>query len=453
MTFRKKLIEIAQKEIGTAEPSGDDKYITVYNSLTGMNFAMNVAWCAIFVTWCKYKAGIDKTVIPHFASCDIGMNWFKKNSLFKKAQGYGGNYVPQEGDIIFFSGKYSEADSTHVGIVEKVAGSIVYTVEGNTSDAVHERQYDLSNKYILGYGVPDYPDDVQKVVPSVNDLEKVIWDFLLGWIGNKFGVAGLIGNLQAESGLKSTNLQNSFEKKLGLNDDTYTAGVDNGSYTNFVKDSAGYGLAQWTYWSRKQNMLDFAKAQGASIGDLNMQLNFLKKEITASYGTVLKALKDAKSVKEASDVVLIVYEKPAKQDDSVKSSRASMGQKFFDKYAGSTKVPEVVPAPSGDTYTVQKGDSLWGIAQKFLGDGKRFKEIMSYNALTSTTIHAGLVLKIPRESTNNIIVKYTVRKGDSLWKIAEKNLRDGSRYREIMKLSGITSTTIHVGQVLILPSA
>lgn len=83
--------------------------------------------------------------------------------------------------------------------------------------------------------------------------EKEIWEFLMEQIGNPFGVAGLMGNLYAESGLRPNNLQNSYETKLGMSDVSYTAAVDNGSYSNFVRDSAGYGLAQWTHWSRKRN--------------------------------------------------------------------------------------------------------------------------------------------------------------------------------------------------------
>ena len=85
---------------------------------------------------------------------------------------------------------------------------------------------------------------------AATDNEKAIWDYLYGKIGNAYGVAGLMGNLYAESALRPNNLQNTYEKKLGLSDTQYTAKVDDGSYTNFVKDSAGYGLAQWTYWSR-----------------------------------------------------------------------------------------------------------------------------------------------------------------------------------------------------------
>jgi hypothetical protein len=100
--------------------------------------------------------------------------------------------------------------------------------------------------------------------------EKKIWSFFKGAGMNDYGVAGLMGNLYAESGLSPTNLQNSYNKKLKMTDEQYTKAVDNGSYKNFIKDSAGYGLAQWTYWSRKQNLLTYAQKTEKSIGDLDM---------------------------------------------------------------------------------------------------------------------------------------------------------------------------------------
>lgn len=172
------------------------------------------------------------------------------------------------------------------------------------------------------------------------NVEEKIWNFLIGKGFSKAGAAGLMGNLFAESGLNPKNLQNGFEKKLGHTDDSYTAAVDNGTYSNFVKDSAGYGLAQWTYWSRKQNMLEFARAAGKSIGDLEMQLDFLFKELSEGYKTVLAALKAATSVKAASDNVLLNFEKPADQSDAVKTKRASYGQTYYDKYAGTGAAAE-----------------------------------------------------------------------------------------------------------------
>ena len=178
----------------------------------------------------------------------------------------------------------------------------------------------------IDYGISEKPKEDKPM-----DTEKYIWDFLVDAIGNQYGVAGLMGNLYAESALKPNNLQNTYEKKLGMNDEQYTAAVDNGTYTNFVNDTAGYGLAQWTYWSRKQNLYQYCKQCGASIGDLQAQLEYLVRELQG-YTTVWNTLILANSVKEASDVVLTQFERPADQSDNMKNTRAKYGQKYFDKY-------------------------------------------------------------------------------------------------------------------------
>ena len=162
--------------------------------------------------------------------------------------------------------------------------------------------------------------------------EQKIWDFLVKELGNEYGAAGLMGNLYAESALNPQNLQNSYEKKFGMSDSEYTTAVDNGTYTKFATDAGGYGLAQWTYKTRKQNLLNYAKKTSRSIGDLQMQLEFLMTELQ-SYSSVLKALKTATSVKEASNVVLLKFEKPADQSAAVQTKRASYGQKYYDTYA------------------------------------------------------------------------------------------------------------------------
>lgn len=179
------------------------------------------------------------------------------------------------------------------------------------------------------------------MIPLTN-AEK-IWNFLINEYKNPYGVAGLMGNLYAESGLNPKNLQNTYEKKLGLNDETYTVAVDNGTYANFAKDSAGYGLAQWTYSARKLNLLTYAKGKQTSIGDLNTQLEFLVKELNA-YTSVVKIIKEATNVKEASDIVLTKYERPANQSDSVKTKRASYGQKYYDQFVKEEKKEEPIMA-------------------------------------------------------------------------------------------------------------
>ena len=131
-------------------------------------------------------------------------------------------------------------------------------------------------------------DESQVLPPSDAQMEeRTIWDTLFSAIGNAYGAAGVMGNLYAESGLHSNNLQSTYEKKLGMTDAQYTAAVDEKTYTSFVEDKAGYGLAQWTYWSRKKALLAFAQEKGKSIGDLRIQLEFLCKEL-ASHKTVMR---------------------------------------------------------------------------------------------------------------------------------------------------------------------
>lgn len=142
-----------------------------------------------------------------------------------------------------------------------------------------------------------------------------------------------MGNLFAESGLIPTNLQNSYESKLGMNDASYTAAVDSGSYTNFTHDSAGYGLAQWTYWSRKQGLFQLCKGRGKSIGDLNTQLDFLYQELTTSYSQLLKILKTTSSVEEASNLVVTQFERPADQSSDALKQRALYSQRYFNTYS------------------------------------------------------------------------------------------------------------------------
>lgn len=172
-----------------------------------------------------------------------------------------------------------------------------------------------------------------------SSTERTIWNYFCCKGFSPAGVAGLMGNLYAESGLNPINLQNTYEKRLGLTDAEYTAAVDSGSYSNFVRDSAGYGLAQWTYWSRKEAMLNYARKTGASIGDLMMQLDFMFQELKG-YVAVFQVLRTARTVKEASDIVLTKYERPANMSNAVKVKRAGFGQAYYDAYANTTATPE-----------------------------------------------------------------------------------------------------------------
>lgn len=161
--------------------------------------------------------------------------------------------------------------------------------------------------------------------------EKIIKQFFKQKGLTDAGVAGLIGNLYAESGLNPQNLQNTYNKKLKLSDAEYTANVDNGKYKNFIKDNAGYGLAQWTFWTRKQNLLNYAKNKKTSIGDLQTQLEFLYQELSNNFKPVLEILTKTSSVWEASNTVLFKFEQPADTSNSVQNLRYQYSLSYYSK--------------------------------------------------------------------------------------------------------------------------
>lgn len=175
--------------------------------------------------------------------------------------------------------------------------------------------------------------------------EQQMFEFLKKQGFSDAGAAGAMGNMFAESGLKPNNLQNSFEKKLGHTDISYTKAVDNGTYANFSKDGAGYGLCQWTYSTRKAALLAFAKAEKASIGDAEMQLRFFVKELKESFSGVLSVLKTATTVREASDAMLLKFERPADQSEKVRKARAAYGQSYYEKFAGKESAMSYTNSP------------------------------------------------------------------------------------------------------------
>ena len=197
--------------------------------------------------------------------------------------------------------------------------------------------------------------------------EQIIWKTLRAAGLTKAGTAGLMGNLKAESALIPTNLQNTYERKLGYTDATYTAAVDAGTYTNFAKDAAGYGLAQWTYHTRKAALLSFAKAQGKSIGDLGMQLDFLIREIKSDYPAVWKTLTATDSVQAASDAVLLRFERPADTSERVRRRRAGFGEKFLAELGG-TEVPDPVTPPCPAAQTISGTIIIDGTTYRITGE-------------------------------------------------------------------------------------
>ena len=136
------IVNVALSQVGNI---GGQPYWSWYG------FDGRVEWCACFVSWCADQCSyIESGIIPKFAGCVDGANWFKGNGQWKDR-----SYEPSAGDIIFFDWE-GDGETDHVGIVEKCENGVVYTVEGNSGDACRQKQYTVGSSSIYGYGVPAY---------------------------------------------------------------------------------------------------------------------------------------------------------------------------------------------------------------------------------------------------------------------------------------------------------
>lgn len=133
------IVSVALSQVGNV---GGEPYWSWYG------FDSRVEWCACFVSWCANESGVP---IPKFSRCVDGVAWFKGQGLWQS-----GSYSPQPGDIIFFdwdTGGGQDGIPDHVGIVEKVEGGTVYTIEGNSfGDSCRQNRYVLGSYLINGYG-------------------------------------------------------------------------------------------------------------------------------------------------------------------------------------------------------------------------------------------------------------------------------------------------------------
>lgn len=136
-----RIVEIAKAQIGNI---GGRKYWEWYG------FDSRVEWCACFVSWCAEQSGDLNVTIPRFSGVDYGMAWYKEKGDWRDS-----DYIPSSGDIIFFDWDYDN-DPDHVGIVEKVEGNNVYTIEGNSKDRCRNKKYSLNYKSIIGYGTTNF---------------------------------------------------------------------------------------------------------------------------------------------------------------------------------------------------------------------------------------------------------------------------------------------------------
>lgn len=141
--YAAQLLDYALTQNGYVEGPGNiTKYAEWYNM-------QGQAWCAMFVSWCWFYAGLSNDLLLKYCSCSAGMEWCLQQGIFE----YKENYHPKTGDIVFFL----SAGMSHTGIALYADEEYLYTIEGNSSNKVGIWRWSLNDARITGYGVPHYP--------------------------------------------------------------------------------------------------------------------------------------------------------------------------------------------------------------------------------------------------------------------------------------------------------
>ena len=183
---------------------------------------------------------------------------------------------------------------------------------------------------------------------NYNDMTKYIWDYLKYKGYSDSGVAGMMGNFMVESGMNPNNMENSYEKKIGHTDQSYTQAVDYGTYSRqkFGEDAVGYGLPQYTYKTWKYGLYDHAKDAGLSIGSPKAQLDYMDHIFQNDWNLsktrkIREKLFDTNATPEEQAMTMLYnFEMPDADKKSdmpyiFQKERKANAREIYNKYAGS----------------------------------------------------------------------------------------------------------------------
>lgn len=175
----------------------------------------------------------------------------------------------------------------------------------------------------------------------MNDVERLCYDRLMAELHNGVSACAIMGNLKAESAMRPDNLQNSYEKKLGMNDAQYVEAVNSGKWSKdkFMHDCAGFGLAQHTHWSRKGGLWDHTVGRGRSVADPDAQLDFILLELKSNK-SLWSRLLTATDVYAAASWILLEYEKPADQSEANCKRRGDLAMSYYEELTEPAQDPE-----------------------------------------------------------------------------------------------------------------
>lgn len=335
-----------------------DRFISLARSFVGHSYVWGaygdksdskglVFDCSGLIVYCLNTLGVK---VPRFTTSSLRSTpqFEKKNNngnltagdlLLREPTNLGG------GHVMIYAGNNSviHAKGKLYGVVEegisKVKYTSVYRLKSEYTDTVT----------ISDTATPTSGNISTSSVEDASSTAEYIWKYFIKLGFSEIAIAGMLGNMQHESGISSNNLQNSREKKLGYNDEEYTNAVDKGTYTNFVNDKAGYGIVQFTYSGYKKQLLDKAKEKGVSISDIGIQCEVLYSQIQS----LKPLLNAAKTPEEATEIFLMQYEKPSDPSESI-SKRKNYAKSWYGKLSGNIITIPDEPVPTTARYEPEK---------------------------------------------------------------------------------------------------
>ena len=200
------------------------------------------------------------------------------------------------------------------------------------------------------------------------DNQEIIWNYFKDQGFTDAAAAGILGNLESESLCDPENLENSANRKSGVTDQQFTQWVDDGTidrdefvwsdvYGVYSNRTYGYGLAQWTYWSRKQALYDFVQEQGSSIGDLTAQLDFMMQEIRS-----FKLTDFLRETRDVASACVRFHDRYEGSSGSARqfAARIARARDIFDRFGDPDSVIAPVRFPQKESYTAGQFSDVAG---------------------------------------------------------------------------------------------
>ena len=229
-TGLQRFLNIAKYEADWGYHEDNENNITPYGQWYGLN---GNAWCAMFVSWCAHYAGITNTLVPKYSWCPSGVSWYKSRGRYHIS---GNGYVPKIGDIIFFYNAQAGRVS-HTGIVIEGTTTHVSTIEGNSSDGVRRKTYNLYDPSIDGYGdnggTPIHSNKPHATEEEIKvKMTEYFHDLLLPLGVDEEITDGILKNgCTVPTGIPGLTLSVRMVRDMAINTDGVSINLENGELT------------------------------------------------------------------------------------------------------------------------------------------------------------------------------------------------------------------------------